>query len=252
MDAFTFEARNLIDKLRDIVAEDGKRLGGNYGLEQADRNRIGILAARTVRESQTLHAGFNEIGGVEIFHDLLFKFEELARRNGIYISENLRPDIAQILLRELIENIQAFIPNNTKFNLKEFVSVTIYQGTKYTQALQTSEFNDFKNFPYITRYALSSRPTNPMDYLRNVRKTINDIMNDRELTYFHDKPTIIRKIVVNYMKDPKSQLRKIKQLIDEILADIVLKPPHTEYEVCKLIASNPKRPHAAVKRYLGF
>ncbi len=199
------EEKDFINSARTAQAKRGRRLWGRTGLSKDQYSAI-----EEALQNLSLKGEFNKVGGHDAVKTLLTRFEELCRRNQRTIPDEQRNKVSSILARELFINGATFFENVTEKELEQLVPLTLYNGDSLSGIHHDPEFTSLQDTPSIFKRAVISYPSDPREFLRDVKTTLESLQQDNTLTIFRDnKPGAFKRAALSYPSGPQEFLENV-------------------------------------------
>lgn len=160
----TEPANSFIRGIRDVFLVKGINPRISVSLPEEARGKIRDL----VEDMPSLSKIFAASTHYRIPGTLLTRFEGMTEDTGGSIPDELRPEIARILLEDLTKNIDAFgcaaIP-------QEMIRLTLLRGSDFSYLPSCDEFAHLRNRNAAIFIAVHQFPHDPLTYLREVQAT---------------------------------------------------------------------------------
>ncbi len=196
--------RDFIADARAAQAERDKTLRGKKGLTDKQLHSID----NTVKTAW-LTGKFNNVRGHTAVKKLLTDFQVLCTRNKIDYPEQRRQEISAILIEELCVNTAAFVEKPTAKAAQDFVSLTVYRGTDFSNIHSDEKFKSLRSSKRVFKLAAIAYPSAPRKYLHKVMFNIAALEQDDEFKSLRDIPYVFKHAAIHYPSAPHKFLRQV-------------------------------------------
>ncbi|MCZ7632965.1 MAG: hypothetical protein M5U20_05730 [Phycisphaerales bacterium] len=235
------EAARFLAGLREAQRLSGRRLGGHRYL--SDRTRLASAAAQEA--SRMVRAVASGADG-EAVRQAVDALEEMCRRRGLQMPENLRHSIYQVLAGEILANAAML-----RATPAEVASATAYNGA-LAELVDSDEFASLRDTPGVFKRAAVHNPSDPEGFLRKVQATVAALERDPEFEPLRDSPSVFMHAAASYPSDPQGFLRKVLATVAALERDPEFEPLRRSPSVFRHAAAGyPSDPKGFLRKVLG-
>lgn len=157
--------------------------------------------------TKNLSKQFNTVGLAPVLGILLLQMMEMARRHKIPLQAKDLPDMAEILLPQLIENIRVFGCEDTP---EAMIDLTLYNGDGFAKFMQNpgSRYYMFKKHADLFQEAAIPHAFQLQKFIDDVYRIYKIVETDPEFIPLRDQSALFMEAAIDHPIDFKKFLRK--------------------------------------------
>ncbi len=201
-DAELFRLERAAEYMREIRLAQAER-----GRKFIGVNRISEYQKRAITQAvdkSALVAAVKASAQIDLpVNRLAERFEEMCRRQGSMVSEELRPSIVKLLATELWVNHKVL-----RVRAEKLLSATLHQGAVALELLR-----DFPEHPaYLITCAMQGSPASSREFLRRIGEQIEALSSDPEFSLLaKNRPSEFAHTIAHSPLDARVKLREVQE-----------------------------------------